>query len=39
MKTSDIKYLKDNDIVLDQFHEDLKNTVDENNSKRLANHT
>lgn len=36
MKTSDIKYLKDNDIVLDQFHEDLKNTVDENNKVKMT---
>jgi hypothetical protein len=36
MKTSNFKYLKDNDIVLDQFHEDLKNTADENNKVKMT---
>ncbi|MBB1398085.1 hypothetical protein [Pseudoalteromonas sp. SG44-8] len=36
MKTNDIKQLKDNDIVLDQFHEDLKNTTDENNKVKMT---
>lgn len=36
MKTSDIKQFKNNDIVLEQFHEDLKNTADENNKVKMT---
>lgn len=36
MKTSGIKQFKNNDIVLDQFHEDLKNTADENNKVKMS---
>lgn len=35
MKTSDIKQFKSNDIVLEQLHEDLKNTADENNKVKF----
>lgn len=36
METTEIKKFKDNDIVLDQFHEDLKNTADENNKVKMT---
>jgi hypothetical protein len=36
MKTTDIKQFKNNDIVLDQFHEDLKNTADGNNKVKMT---
>ena len=36
MEATGNKQLKNNDIVLDQFHEDLKNTADENNKVKMT---